>query len=382
MATIKEVAKLAKVSVGTVSNVLSDSPRVSAVVRERVNTAIAALDYHPNHIARSLKTRQTKLLGMVLSDITNPFFPQLTRGAEDAALKHGYLLVASNTDDQFEREKIVLSVLRNRRVDGILLVVAPSAEGSEHIERTVASGIPIVFLDRVPPGVRASSVAVDAVYGTEICIRHLTALGHRKIGIITGNLQLRTAADRLQGYKNVLCEAGIELDPSLVMEGDFRMESGYLLTKQLLLGRLRPSALFVSNCMMALGSLRALKEMGLRCPEDLALAVFDELPGNGSFYPEVTTIVQPAYQVGYRGAELLIQQIEGAAENQATELLLKPELRIRESTGLRSQVRHDSLQDRFTDQDKTSRIAGEYGGDKRSGSRRRSAKLTPYKNAP
>src|SRR3982750_1925198 len=100
MATIKEVAKLAKVSVGTVSNVLSDSPRVSAVVRERVNTAIAALDYHPNHIARSLKTRQTKLLGMVLSDITNPFFPQLTRGAEDAALKHGYLLVASNTEDR------------------------------------------------------------------------------------------------------------------------------------------------------------------------------------------------------------------------------------------------------------------------------------------
>lgn len=381
MATIKEVAKLAKVSVGTVSNVLSDSPRVGAVVRERVNTAIAALDYHPNHIARSLKTRQTKLLGMVMSDITNPFFPQLTRGAEDAALKHGYLLVASNTDDQFEREKIVLSVLRNRRVDGILLVVAPSAEGSEHIERTVASGIPIVYLDRIPPGVRATSVAVDAVYGTEICIRHLTSLGHRKIGIITGNLQLQTASDRLQGYKNVLREAGIELDPSLIMEGDFRFESGYLLTKQLLLGRSRPSALFVSNCMMALGALRAVKEMALRCPEDLAFAVFDEVPGNGSFYPEVTTIVQPAYQVGYRGAELLIQQIEDGGE-EYTELRLKPELRIRESTLFRPNGHNHPLQDRFADQEETSRIPGEHGGDKRSGSRRRSAKLTPHKNAP
>jgi len=382
MATIKEVARLAKVSVGTVSNVLSDSPRVSAGVRERVNAAIATLDYHPNHIARSLKTRQTKLLGMVMSDITNPFFPQLTRGAEDAALKHGYLLVASNTDDQFEREKIVLSVLRNRRVDGILLVVAPSAEGSEHIERTVASGIPIVFLDRVPPGVRATSVAVDAVYGTEICIRHLTSMGHRKIGIITGNLELRTAADRLQGYKNALGEANIELDTSLIMEGDFRLESGYLLTKQLLLGRWRPTALFVSNCMMALGALRALKEMAVRCPEDLALAVFDELPGNGSFYPEVTAVVQPAYQVGYRGAELLIQQIEGAADGRYTELRLKPELRIRESTLVRPHSRNNSLQDRFPDQNETSGIAGQHGSDKRAGSRRRATKLTPHKDTP
>jgi LacI family transcriptional regulator len=382
MATIKEVAKLAKVSVGTVSNVLSDSPRVSAGVRERVNAAIAALDYHPNHIARSLKTRQTKLLGMVMSDITNPFFPQLTRGAEDAALKYGYLLVSSNTDDQFEREKIVLSVLRNRRVDGILLVVAPSTEGSEHIERTLASGIPIVFLDRVPPGVRGSSVAVDAVYGTEICIRHLTSLGHRKIAIITGNLQLRTAADRLQGYKNALREAKIELDPSFVMEGDFRLESGYVLTKQLLLGRQRPTALFVSNCMMGLGALRALKEMALRCPEDLALAVFDELPGNGSFYPEVTAVIQPAYQVGYRGAELLIQQIEGAIKDKYTELRLKPELRIRESTLSRGHAQNQPLEDRFSDQNEPSRIAGQHGSDKRSRPRRRSAKLAPDKNTP
>lgn len=382
MATIKEVAKLAKVSVGTVSNVLADSPRVSAGVRERVTAAIAALDYHPNHIARSLKTRQTKLLGMVMSDITNPFFPQLTRGAEDAALKHGYLLVASNTDDQFEREKIVLSVLRNRRVDGILLVVAPSSEGSEHIQRTLASGIPIVFLDRVPPGIHATSVAVDAVYGTEICIRHLTSLGHRRIGIITGNLQLRTAADRLEGYKNALREAKIDLDPSLILEGDFRLESGYLLTKQLLLGRTPPTALFVANCMMALGALRALKELALCCPDDLALAVFDELPGNGSFYPEVTAVIQPAYEVGYLGAELLIQQIEGTNKGNYTELKLKPELRIRESTLSRTQDRSRVSQDRFADQKQTGRIAGEHRRNKRPGSRGRSAKLSPNKNTP
>ena len=332
MATIKEVAKQAKVSVGTVSNVLSGSPRVSPAIRDRVTAAIAALDYHPNHIARSLKTRQTNLLGMVISDITNPFFTQLTRGAEDAALKHGYLLVASNTDDQLEREKRVLSVFRNRRVDGILLVVAPSRKGAEHIERTLSSGIPIVCLDRVPPGLEISSVAVDAVYGSEMFMRHLLSLGHRKIGIITGNLQLQTAVDRLQGYKNALAEASVKIDPALIIEGDFRQQSGYILTKQLLLGGRKPSALFVSNSMMGLGALRAMKEMAVRCPEDLAIAVFDELPGAGSFYPEVTAVVQPAYDIGFQGAELLIRKIEGEKHKTPVAIHLKPELLIREAT--------------------------------------------------
>jgi LacI family transcriptional regulator len=338
MATIREVAGRAKVSIGSVSNVLSGSARVSPAVRERVTRAIAELDYHPNQIARSLKTRQTHLLGMIISDITNPFFPQLTRGAEDAALKHGYLLVAANTDDQVEREKHVLSVLRNRRVDGILLVVAPSKEGFGHIERTLSAGIPIVCLDRVPAGLTVSSVAVDATYGAEMCIRHLITMGHRSIGIITGNLNLQTAVDRLEGYRNALREAGIEVDPSLIVEGDFRTESGYLKTKDLMLGPTRPTALFVSNCMMGLGALRAIKEIGLRCPADLAIAVFDDLPGNGSFSPEVTAIVQPAYEIGYQGAELLIREIEGEKSDVPAKIRLRPELRVRESTLRREAV--------------------------------------------
>lgn len=331
MATIREVAKHAKVSVGTVSNVLRDAPQVGAEVRSRVLASIAKLDYHPNHIARSLKTRQTHLLGMVISDITNPFFPQLTRGAEDAALKHGYLLVSSNTDDQPDRERHVLSVLRNRRVDGILLVVAPSQDGFEHIERTHASGIPIVCLDRVPPKLKIDSVAVDAVLGAEMCMRHLLSLGHRSIGIITGNLLLQTAVDRLQGCKNALLDAGVKIEPNLIVSGDFRQQSGYLLTKQLLLSRRKPTALFVSNSMMGLGALKAMKEMGVRCPEDLAVAVFDDLPGNGSFYPEVTTVVQPAYDIGSQGAQLLIRSIEGQ-QSSRTAIRLSPELRICEST--------------------------------------------------
>jgi LacI family transcriptional regulator len=332
MATIKEVARTAKVSVGTVSNVLSGSSPVSPAIRARVMKAIEALDYHPNHFARSLKTRQSKLLGMVVSDITNPYFPRVVRGAEDAALEHGFLLVSSNTDHQIEREKRVLSVLRNRRVDGILLVVAPNGGDTEHIRNTVGAGIPIVCLDRIPIGLKLSSVTVDAIQGTEMCIRHLVSMGHNSIGIITGHLQLQNAVDRLQGYKNVLLECGLTEDPALIRNGDFRFDSGYLLTKQLMLGPKRPTALFVSNGVMALGTLKAFKEMHIRCPEDVALAVFDELPGSGSFSPEVTMVVQPAYDIGYRGAKLLIQQVETGVPEEPVDIRLEAELRVRESS--------------------------------------------------
>ena len=332
MPTIKDVAKKAKVSVGTVSNVLSGTAPVSPAARGRVLKAIERLDYHPDHFARSLKTGQSHMLGMVISDITNPFFPQLTRGAEDAAIKHNYLLVTFNTDDQLERERRVLSLLRTRRTDGILLVVAPNAGQTEHIEKTIASGIPIVCLDRIQKfGV--SSVAVDNVAGTEMCVRHLLSVGHRKIGILTGNLHLQNAVERLLGYENALREAHIPVDRDLILEGDFRAGSGYLLTKQIWLSGKKPGALFVSNCMMGLGALKALREMGVRCPDDVALAVFDEIPGNGSFYPEITTVVQPAYEIGFKGAELLIEQIEaGRSNNVPVEIRLQPELRIREST--------------------------------------------------
>lgn len=333
MATIKEVAKLAKVSVGTVSNVLGGSVRVGPAVRDRVLKAIERLDYHPDHFARSLKTRQSHMLGIVISDIGNPFFPQLTRGAEDAAIKHNYLLVTFNTDDQLEREKRVLSVLRSRRMDGILLVVAPNGGQVQHIEKTIAAGIPLLCLDRIIHQLPVSCVAVDNVAGAEMCVRHLLSVGHRKIGMLTGNLQLQNAVERLQGYENALREAQIPIDRDLILEGDFRVEGGYLLTKKMWLGGKKPTALFVSNCMMGLGVLKALREMGVGCPDDVALAVFDEVPGNGSFYPEITTVVQPAYEIGYKGAELLIEQIErGGPDYKPVEIRIQPELRIREST--------------------------------------------------
>jgi LacI family transcriptional regulator len=303
------------------------------VLRDRVLAAIQKLDYQPNFVARSLKANRTKTLGMVISDITNPFFPQVVRGAEDCALKYGYLLNTFNTDDQVEREQQVFALLRSRRVDGILLVVAPSPAGDvAHIRKMVESGIPVVCLDRIPQGIALDSVSVDNVKGAQMCVRHLINKGHRRIGIITGSLSLQTAKERLEGYRSALHGASIKPEPGLILEGDFREGSGYRLGKELLLGPRPPTAVFVSNGMMAVGVVRAVEEIGMECPGDIAIASFDDLPLASAFRPHLTAVALPAYQIGYKGAELLIKRVRKVSTGKYTTIRLDSELIIREST--------------------------------------------------
>jgi len=333
MVTIKEVARRAKVSVGTVSNVISGRTNVSEKLRTRVLDAIRELDYHPNHVARSLKISRTKMLGMVISDITNPFFPEMARGAEDAALERGYLLITFNTDDRLDREEQHLAACRSRRLDGVLLVSAPNRGAVSHIERTIDAGIPIVCLDRVPPRISVDIVSVDNVRAARICTRHLLEMGYRDVAALTGSMELQTAADRLKGYKEALREAKARVNPDLIREGDFREGSGYRLTKELLLRRSKPSALFVSNGMMTLGVLRCLEEMRLRCPDDIGIATFDDLPYLSAFRPRLTAVAQPAYEIGYSGAELLIKRLEGViTDRKPVKIQLQAELKIRESS--------------------------------------------------
>lgn len=334
MATIKDVAKRAGVSVGTVSNVLSGAATVGAERYAKVRAAIEKLDYNPNFVARSLKAKSTRVLGLIISDITNPFFPLVVRGAEDFAFQHGYLLNTFNTDDQIDREKQVLSLLMSRRMDGLMLVVAPSPEGDySHIRKIERAGIPIVCLDRIPPGLDLDSVSVDNVAASRLCVRHLISRGHRRIAIITGGLTLQTACDRLAGYKAALAEAGIDPDPEWIAEGNFRRATGYRLGKKLLLLRERPTAIFVSNGMMTIGLVEALVETGFECPGDVAIVSFDDLPYTDVFKPNLTALAQPAYQLGYEGARILIERLQGiATSRKRVAIRLEPELKIREST--------------------------------------------------
>jgi len=331
VSTIKEVAERAGVSIATASNAISGNRPVGKARLERVLAAARELDYHPNELARSLKMKQTRMLGMVLPDITNPFFSDLIRGAEDAALERGYLLLTANTDEQVEREKRFVAALRSRRVDGILLA-ATASKSETHLKRVVAAGVPMVCLDRMAPGLAVDAVLVDNVRGTQDCIRHLIRSGHKKIAIITGALGLQTAQERLDGYCAAFEEAGIPVPKDLIMRGDFREESGYRLGKELLLRRERPTAIFACNGVMMLGLLIALDELGVKCPEEIALATFDDLPFAQSFHPHLTAVAQPAHAIGYEGANLLMDRIEGRRTGESVIMRLSPELKIREST--------------------------------------------------
>jgi LacI family transcriptional regulator len=347
MCTIIEVAKRAGVSVGTVSNVLRGDPRVGRDFRERVEAAIRELDYHPNEIARSLKVNQTYMLGMVVPDITNPFFPEIIRGAEDKAAERRYLLVTANTDEQIERERNIVSALRSRRVDGLLLACAPG-EDSGHIRRMMEAGVPLVCLDRVPAGVSVDAVLLDNVRGGEDCARYLIRAGYRTIAIITGPLELQNARERLRGYKNALRQEDLKMSKELILEGNFREESGYCLAKELLLRRFRPSAIFVCNGVMTLGVLRAFEELGVRCPDDVALACFDDPVGDRYFHPRITVVAQPGYDIGAQGATLLMDRIEGKMKSAPVVIRMPPTLIVRESTKVRplnerSKVQRSSL---------------------------------------
>jgi LacI family transcriptional regulator len=295
-----------------------------------------ALDYHPNQIARSLKTRQTKTLGMVVSDITNPFFPQVVRGAEDAAIVHGYLLITLNTDDNIDRERRALSLLRARKVDGLLLTVTSGHDDMTHVAQLREAGVAVVCIDRAVQGMDLDLVCTDNARGVRMCLQHLAGRGHRRVGFLGGSPGLYTAQQRLRGYEEGLRETGLLADPRFIRHGDFRHESGYRLTKELLLEPDPVTALFASNALMGFGAIKAIFELGLRCPEDVALAVFDDVPFADFIQPRLTVVAQPAYEMGRVGAELLIARLEGREVSPAAvQVLLAPELVVRESTAAR-----------------------------------------------
>ena len=337
MLTIVEVAKRAEVSTATVSNVIRGTRKVSAELTLRVQTAIAEMNYTPNEIARSLKLKQTRMLAMVLPDITNPFFPEIIRGAEDAAFARGYFLLTANTNEQPGRERRIISALRSYRVDGILLATAQSAydHDAAHIASLISAGCSVVCLDRAVPDVTTDAVLLDNVGGSLACIRHLIAQGHRRIAIITGALHLQTGQERLQGYKLALEEAGLSIDEKLILEGDFRVESGRRLSEQLLKNSSRVTAIFVCNGLMALGVLQTFNEHKVATPENFALATFDEVSHDQSSRDQLTTVIQPSYEMGFRAGNMLIDRIEGRLGRASVVVRVEPRLELRHSTSRR-----------------------------------------------
>src|SRR5271170_1772665 len=329
-ASIYDVARESRVSVFTVSAVVNHKSHVGEKLRKRVEAAIRKLNYRPNLIARSLANQRTHTIGMIVPDIANPFFPMVVRGAEDAAQKHGYNLLLCNSDDNLEKEEKAVELLLSKRVDGILLTKAADDFRPELRQMIGEVNIPFVLVMRTYPKLTKDAVITDDYQGAHDAVCHLARAGRRRIGLISGPLKISNAKARWQGFHDALQAQGLPFDPQLVMEGDYRIDSGFRAGHALLSHR--PDGIYVANHLMTIGLLQAAEEMGLSCPDDFGLVSFDDYPWLGVFRPRLTTVELPKHQLGSEAAELLIRRITGDT-SKAVVRKLQPELRIRESCG-------------------------------------------------
>jgi len=329
-ASIYDVARESKVSVFTVSAVINNKSHVGKKLRERVEEAIQRLNYRPNLVARSLAKQRTHTIGMIVSDIANPFFPMVVRGAEDAAQRQGYNLLLCNSDDTLEKEETQIELLLSKRVDGILLTKA-AGDFSPALRQMIKQvNIPFVLVMRTYPKLTKDAVVSDDYQGAYDAVSHLARTGCRRIGLISGPLKISNAIARMQGFRDALQSQGLPLEKNLMVEGDYRIESGFRAGHALLSHR--PDGIYVANHLMTIGLLQAAEEMGLKCPNDFRLVSFDDYPWLGVFHPKLTTVELPKHQLGSEAVELLVRRIGGSTEK-AVVRKLQPELRIRESCG-------------------------------------------------
>jgi LacI family transcriptional regulator len=333
--TIKQIAERAGVSTATVSYAINNSSGVSPEVRERILGIVRELKFHPNAVARGLRTKKTKTVGMIIPDITNPFFPGLVRGAEDVLRAAGHTLIVGNSDSDAAKEDEYYRTFSARQVEGLLIIASSAARSPEYLLHHDLKATPVVFIDRPYRDVRTDAVAADNSAGSFQAVRHLLDQGHRRIAIITGPLQLVNARLRLQGYKRALVASQVKAEPLFIREGRYDAESGFEQTKALLELKNRPTAVFVSNAPMTFGCLRALREFGVQCPEELALVSFDDAEWFELTKPSVSGVAQNAYQIGAVAGQILARRIAGQLTGPPRRRFLKTRLVIRESSAMK-----------------------------------------------
>jgi len=331
MATIKDVARAAGVSIGSVSATINGTSGVSEKLARRVWDAVAAVGYSPDGIARSLRLGRTSTIALVISDISNPFFASLAKAVETRANAAGYSVILANTDEDPARELELLNLMRVQRVAGILL--APS--GFDDGYRTALArfaDLPLVMVDRFLPDMPFDAVIVDNVAAAQSVTDYLLRLGHRRIAIVSGRPHISTAEQRLRGFSETLQTAGIRLDPALAMTADFRIETAYAAVQTLLSRPEPPTAIFAANNLMSLGAIQAVMDMGFRCPEQISVAGIDDFPWSAAIRPRLTTVVQPIEEVGATAVDRLLARLKpGGAAAAPETVTLAPRLLVRDS---------------------------------------------------
>jgi LacI family transcriptional regulator len=341
MAGIRQIAREARVSIATVSRVLNGAPTVDAALAEQVQAAAARLGYRPNGVARSLRLQRTLTLGAVIPTITNPYFTDTVRAMQDVAAGAGYTLLVANSDRDPQKEETALATLLDRRVDGVILVSAATEPGpSPALRALLDAGTPVVAMDRALPTLEIDRVVVDTRAGAHAAVRHLIQTGRRRIAFVAGPPTISTAVEKLLGYMAALEEAGIPREESLILPGDYTLESGEAMAERLLALRRTPDAsdaVLVANNLMTLGVFRTLLRADVRIPQDLAVVGYDDVPWTDAVRPALTIVSQPTYELGQEAVRLLLGRLResrssGGAPASPVFRTLPARLVIREST--------------------------------------------------
>ncbi|MGI6132765.1 MAG: LacI family DNA-binding transcriptional regulator [Bacillota bacterium] len=328
IATIYDVAKKVGVSTATVSRALSNSGYVRKDLKEQIQQVARAMDYQPNSLARGLVTKESHILGLIMPDISNPFFPAIARGVEDVANENGYNVLLCNTDGSSGKETDYINVLRSRQADGVIFTT--SQVNPKNARILIDAGIPVVLADR-RMNIACDSVVAENVGGAYRAVRHLLDLGHTRIGIISGPMGVATSDERIEGYKRALLEGGVAVRDDLIREGNYRQHSGYECTCSLLELPDPPTAVFACNDLMAVGALSALEDRGLRAPDDVAVVGYDDITIASVTRPKLTTVAQPKYEMGAIACRMLIERLKNPGKPYQS-MVLASQLIVRESS--------------------------------------------------
>lgn len=334
--TIKDIAKAANVSKATVSRVINNkSEGVGEETRNKILQIIKDLNYQPSLIARGLVTKRTNSIGLIIPDITNPFFPQLARGVEDTAMNSGYNLFLCNSDNSTEKENIYLKACAEKSVDGVILASSISTSKAQ-CQVLIEKNIPFILIDRYIEGMeQKNGVFLDNKEGASQAVNYLLENGHENIAFISGPLSITTAWCRFQGYQMAHYNHGNDINYNLVSEGNYQLNSGFDFIEFLLKKGEQFSAVFAGNDLMAIGALKALKKNNIKVPGEVEIIGFDNIDISLLVEPALSTVAQPTYEMGVQGAKMLINLIE-QKKVEKSNIYFKPELILRDTTRKRS----------------------------------------------
>lgn len=326
---MKDVAQLAGVSVQTVSAVVNDKPGITDETRARVLAAIEQLGYRPYSVARSLRTRQTRTIALIVSDIANPVFATMASAAEDYAHSFGYSLMLHNTHGDVERETSYIQTATQRWVDGVLFV--STGDQMTSLDAFQAAGIPSVAIDRIPEEYTGPSVTLDNVKAGRMATEHLLDLGHTRIAHIGGPKKLRLARERLVGCRQAIEDRGLPPSPCIPADGNWQCQDGYQVMQSILRSNSRPTAVFAANDRMAIGAMRSVYEAGLRVPDDISIIGLDDIEVAAFQIPPLTTIRQSFVELATLAVQLLLEILD-EGEPAQTQIMIEPALVVRQST--------------------------------------------------